>query len=130
MDMEEYARRLPPVAYNLSMWLGLQKDYEKSLDVAERGIECSVKYGKYASLADLLYNKGFTLLCLGRTEEGKEVLRKAFMLMYACDSSSSYAVFKDDMEKAFGKDLWAEVKDIALPDGLGHCSSHLTCSSA
>ena len=111
-DSEEYAKRLPMICYNLSMWLGIRKDYGKSLSVAEKGIECCLKYGKYGSLTDLLYNKGFTLLCLGRNEEGKLALKKTFMLIYACNNQSAYTAFKEDLLKSFGENVWTAVQVI------------------
>ena len=59
VDREEYAKRMPMISYNLSLWLGLKKDYMKSLAVAEKGIECSLKYGKYSDLANLYIIKVF-----------------------------------------------------------------------
>ena len=118
MDKEEYARRLPPLAYNLSMWLGLKKSYAQSLYVAEKGIQCCMQYGKYSALADLLYNKGFTLFCLGKDDEGRDVIRKAFMLMYASGNKKSYEAFKADMIKTFGNDVWADLKRSTLPDDM------------
>lgn len=118
MDMEEYAKRLPPVSYNLSLWLGLKKEYAESLYIAEKGIQCCRKYGKYSNLADLLYNKGFTLLCIGRDDEGKKSLRKAFMLLHACDNEQAYKTFKDDITRTFGEKLWADIHDKLLPDSL------------
>ncbi len=118
MDREEYARRLPPVAYNLSMWLGLKESYAQSLYIAEKGIQCCIQYGKYSTLADLLYNKGFTLFCLGKNDEGRAVARKAFMLMYASGNKKSYDAFRDDMIKHFGNDVWADLKKNTLPDDM------------
>ncbi len=120
IDREEYAKRLPVTAYNLSLWLGLQENYEKSLAVAEKGIQCSVKYGKYALLADLLYNKGFTFMKLGRVAEGIEILKKSFMLMYASDNAKSYKDFKDDLVKSFGPELWNKILENPLPEALSH----------
>ncbi len=120
IDSEEYAKRLPMIAYNLSMWLGLQKEYEKSLAVAEKGIQCSIKYDKYTSLAGLLYNKGFTLMKLGQELEGTEVLKKAFMLMYATENASSYNTFKEDLAEAFGSKLVEKIQENTLPPVLAY----------
>ncbi len=118
MDREEYARRLPMISYNLSMWLGLQKEYAVSLEVAEKGIQCSIKYGKYALLANLLYNKGYTLLMLGKDEEGKAVLKKAFMLMYASDNEKAFSTFKADLLQSFGTETWKSIQECFLPESL------------
>ena len=118
MDREEYAKRLPVISYNLSMWLGLEGSYEKSLAVVEKGIRCSIKYDKYVLLANLLYNKGYTLLKLGRDRDGTAVLRKAFMLMYASDNGKAYAAFRDDLLESFGEAVWERLQDCFLPERL------------
>lgn len=123
LDREEYAKRLPLIAYHLSMWLGVEAAYEKSLAVAEKGIQCSVKYGKYALLADLLYNKGYTLLKLGRDREGTAVLQKAFMLMYAGDNAKAYEAFRNDLLQSFGAAVWDGIRGCLLPDSLSREAS-------
>ena len=120
MDREEYAKRLPMTAFNLSTWLGILKQYPNALRIAEEGIRCCIKYGKYESFGDLLYNKGFTLLCLGQKVDGEKSLRKAFMLMYACENSKSYEVFRDDITKNFGKDFWADITNDILPESWNY----------
>ncbi len=123
MDREEYAKRLPVISYNLSMWLGLKEEYELSLEVAENGIQCSARYGKAVLLANLLYNKGYTLLKLGRDTEGRDVLQKAFMLMYASDSAKAYEAFRDDLLQSFGADVWNGIRSCLLPDSLSREAS-------
>lgn len=118
MDREEYARRLPPVSFNLSMWLGIKEAYAQSLYIADKGIQCCMQYGKYSALADLLYNKGFTLFCLGKNDEGRDVMRRAFMLMYASGNKKSFDAFKGDMIKTFGDDVWADLKGNTIPDEM------------
>ncbi|MBP5158287.1 MAG: helix-turn-helix transcriptional regulator [Treponema sp.] len=118
MDREEYAKRLPMTAYNLSTWLGIRKEYKAALCVAEEGIECCIKYGKYASLGDLLYNKGFTLLCLGAAEQAKPILQRAFMHLLACNKTVSYGNLKKDLTDSFGTEVWADIMAITLPEDL------------
>ncbi len=118
MDREEYSKRLPMIAYNLSTWLGIRKEYTAALCVAEEGIDCCIKYGKYASLGDLLYNKGFTMMCLGDRERAKPVLQKAFMFLLACGKAVSYKNLKKDLTDAFGKDIWEAITEFSLPADL------------
>ena len=110
MCTEELPKKYPMIAYNLSMWLGLQKQYEKSLSVSQKGIDCCLKYQQYSSLSDLFYNHGYTLIMLNKKEKGKEFIEKSLTFDSIIGRNDRLKNSKKDIEQSFGIDFFSTLK--------------------
>ena len=108
LESDIYACKYPMIAYNLSLWLGITKQYEKSLLFSRKGIDCCIKCERYAALSGLLYNSGFTLVMLKRKEEAIDNLKKSLAFDSILQNNQSLSSSIRDIEKTFGNDFLQE----------------------
>lgn len=113
MNIEEFSKKYPMVTYNLSMWLGIEKRYEESLEVSQKGLDCALKYRRYDTLSGLLYNHGYTLICLGN-EDGKKFLQKSLLQDFIIQREASLKLSLQDIQKSFGKRFLNELKSVTI----------------
>lgn len=105
-----YTNKYPTITYNLSSWLGLVKQWEKSLVYTQKSIDCCIKNHDYFLLADLYYNHGFTLVMLGRTGEGAEYLKKSLTLGSLFKNHFDLSLSIADIKEHFGKDFYSSIE--------------------
>lgn len=104
-DMEETGSIIALVAYNFSKQLGLDGNYRESLEVAEKGYEFCVKYGRTRLIAGLLINMSSCYYEMGRDEECKARMYESYYISRAikrydnCDMMAKYA--KDTFDIVF-----------------------------
>lgn len=80
---EEKAKNYPVILLNLENWYGQNEEYEKALELSEKGIDICIRYGKLTQFPYQLFNKGCSLINLKKINEGKEYLNQAFTIMEA-----------------------------------------------
>lgn len=80
---EEKAKNYPVILHNLENWYGNADEDEKVLELCEIGIDMCIHYGKLTSFPFQIFNKGCSLVKLGRRDEGKECLSQAFTILVA-----------------------------------------------
>ena len=98
---EEFKRKYPMITYNLSMWLGMTKQYDEALSVSKKGIDFCLKYECYSVLPDLFYNTGYTHMLLHRNDEAIENLRKSLALDSIFGKSESLSYSLTDLKESF-----------------------------
>lgn len=76
-DIEEARRALPTIIYNLTKILGLCGRYDECIDVCDQGIAFCKKYSRCEKLAQILYNKAWSLNRRGKNSDAKEALQSA-----------------------------------------------------
>ena len=104
-----YINKYPTITYNLSSWLGLVKQWSKSLVYTQKSIDCCIKQQNYFLLADLYYNHGFTLVMLGKTSEGTEYLRKSLTLGSLFKNHFDLSLSIADIKEHFGEDFYSAI---------------------
>ena len=108
-ESDIYVQKYPMITYNLSTWLGITMQYEKSLEYSKKGIDCCMKNEKYSILPRLLYNTGFSLVKLNRKEESKEFLKKSLVLDYIFNNTHSLTNSVNDIKQSFNEDFLIEL---------------------
>lgn len=89
----------------LSNWTGKAGRIEESLKYAEDGIQECCKQGNLHLFPYFVFNKGYSLAKLGRLQEGKEFLRKAFDMMELTGNIKDKEYGIKDVNKNFGFDF-------------------------
>ena len=115
LEKEEYAKKYPPIAYNLSLWLGLEEKYDEALKIIDSGLKCSLQYERFSSFSRLLYNKGFSLIRINKISEGKKELAHSLFLLKILKKQKFFQAAKKDIIKNFGEIFWNELQTINLP---------------
>ena len=108
-ESDIYIQKYPMITYNLSTWLGITKQYEKSLMYSNKGIDCCMKNERYSLLSHLFYNTGFTLMKMNRRKEGKEYLKKSLALDSIFNKNDSISNSILDIKQSFEKDFLKEL---------------------
>lgn len=105
MSEEEKAKNYPVILHSLENWYGMADKDEKVIELCEIGIDTCISYGKLTLFPYHIFNKGCSLIKLGKIDEGKECLSQAFAILKAMKEF-------DDVE--FGKKWVAENLGIRL----------------
>lgn len=93
---------LPMTAYNYSKVLGLERRYEESIEIAELGRQCCVKYNKCRFLGGLLLNIAYCLHELGEDERSKELLTNAYYVHKTMERTKSCEVVQKYAKENLG----------------------------
>ena len=90
------------ILFNLSNWLGLEKDTKRALEYATKGLEISVDYGKLELVPLLLFNKGYLLAQLGNRKLAEENLKKSFLFFDEMNMHERVSYAAPILNKEFG----------------------------
>ena len=85
---------LPLTAYNYSRLLGQERRYEESIEIAELGRECCIRYNKCQVLGGLLLNIAYCLHELGEDEKSRELLIDSYHISKAMEQTRSCEVVR------------------------------------
>ena len=102
---EEKAKNYPVILHNLENWYGMADEDEKVIELCNIGIDICIHYGKLTPFPYQIFNKGCSLVKLGKTEEGKKYLMQAFTIFETLN-------FYDEIE--FGKKWLKNTLNIIL----------------
>ena len=83
MSEEEKAKNYPVILHNLENWYGRANEDEKVIELCDIGIDICILYGKLTQFPFQVFNKGCSLVKLGKIEEGKKCLSQAFTILEA-----------------------------------------------
>jgi len=75
------------ILYNLSKYVGMEKDDEEAVRLCDIGINSCIRYSVMEYLHLLLYNKGYGLINLGRTDEAHDCIRQSYYIQKALGKS-------------------------------------------
>jgi transcriptional regulator with XRE-family HTH domain len=92
---------LPSTYAHIASKLGFFEEYEKSLIIADKGIDFCLKYDSLNSLAHLFFYKALTLKKLDRNEEALIIAKKAFYTLFVEDKDYKTKSFTKSFEKEF-----------------------------
>lgn len=93
-NCEVGAVMLPLTAYNYSKLLGLERRYEESIEIAELGRQCCIRYNKCGSLGGLLLNIAYSEHELGNDQKSKELLIDSYYAYKVMEKFRSCEVVK------------------------------------
>lgn len=96
---------LPLTAYNYSRLLGLECRYEESIEVAELGRQCCVKYNRCRMLGGLLLNIACCLHEMGEDERSRELLTQSYYVYKVMEEHRSCKVVQNYAKETFGMEL-------------------------
>ena len=96
---------LPLTAYNYSKLLGLERRYEESIEVAELGRQCCVKYNRCRMLGGLLLNIAYCLHEMGEDAKGRELLTQSYYVYKIMEEHRSCKVVQNYAKETFGMEL-------------------------
>ena len=105
MTEEEKAKNYPVILFNLENWYGKADDDKKVIELCDIGIDVCISYGKLFLFPYHIFNKGCSLIKLGKMEEGIKNLKKSMVFL---ESIKKY----DDIE--YGKKWLKENLNIEL----------------
>jgi len=87
-DQESFAIVYTKLLYNLSKYVGMTGNDDDAVFLCEKGIRHCVRYNRYTHFAQLLYNKGYGLMNLGREDEACKCIQEAYYITRAMGKAS------------------------------------------
>lgn len=94
-------QHIPSTYAHISRRLGVIGEYDKSLKIAQNGIDWCIKYESHNALAHLLMYKAISLHSLDRLEEALLPAKKAFSLLFVTGNKTTTSSFTKMFEKNF-----------------------------
>lgn len=104
-NCEVGAVMLPLTAYNYSKLLGLERRYEESIEIAELGRQCCIRYNKCGSLGGLLLNIAYSEHELGNDQKSKELLIDSYYAYKVMEKFRSCEVVKKYAKENLGIEI-------------------------
>ena len=92
---------LPSAYAHVSRRFGVIEEFQKSLIIAQQGIDWCLRYDSFNSLAHLFYYKALSLSNLNRREESLVTVRKLFSLLSVANNKNKTIMFTKVFEKDF-----------------------------
>lgn len=71
------------ILYNLSKYVGMAGDDEEAVRLCDIGINLCIRYDRHSHFANLLYNKGYGLMNMGKEEEAHKCIRESYYISSA-----------------------------------------------
>jgi transcriptional regulator with XRE-family HTH domain len=105
IERDEYGKLYPFAVYNLSNWFSIDGKYMQALETAECGINCCITYGRLLFFPDLVYSKGYSLVCMGKRKEGRQSMIQAVTIFAAMNAENRIAELEKDVSKSFGSNF-------------------------
>lgn len=81
IDDVSVEKEYPVILANLSDWMEASGRYKEEYELAKIGLDFCVKKGKLCLLEVMAFNAGYSLIKLGKLDEGIKYLDKAFLIM-------------------------------------------------
>lgn len=81
LDEASMEKQYPIILANLSDWLEASGRFQEEYEIAKRGLDFCIKKGKLCMLDTMTFNVGYSLLQLGKKDEGVKYIDQAFSLM-------------------------------------------------
>lgn len=81
IDDVSVEKEYPVILANLSDWMEASGRYKEEYELAKIGLDFCIKKGKLCLLEVMAFNAGYSLIQLGKIEEGTKYLDKAFLIM-------------------------------------------------
>ena len=102
---EEKAKNYPVILHNLENWYGMADEDEKVIELCNIGIDICIHYGKLTPFPYQIFNKGCSLVKLGKIEEGKKCLMQAFTIFETLNSYGEIEFGKKWLKNTLNIDL-------------------------
>jgi transcriptional regulator with XRE-family HTH domain len=96
---------LPLIAYNYARELDLDKQYEKSIEIAELGRKSCVQYGYYQMLPDLFAIKAECYYFLGQEQQSREHYLQAYVLYKSYELPQKLYIICEEAKRYLGMEL-------------------------
>lgn len=100
--LDHYPRQFCLVAHNYAVGLGLEKQYEKAVPVAEKGWRICVEEGEYQFLPGFMAILAECRFFLGEREKSADLYCQAYSIYKAFGDQSNLAVIKREMKERLG----------------------------
>ncbi|WP_191013556.1 helix-turn-helix domain-containing protein [Treponema zioleckii] len=81
LDETSMEKEYPVVLANLSDWYESESRFTEEHEIAKTGLDFCIKKGKLCLLDVMAFNTGYSLINLGKKDEGIKYLDKAFSIM-------------------------------------------------
>ena len=92
---------MPSTYAHISRSLGVIEEFDKSLNIAQKGIDWCLKHERHNSLAHLFMYKAISLHSLDRLDEALLPAKKAFLLLSITENDMTAKAFTKVFEKTF-----------------------------
>lgn len=99
---EEKSKNYPVILFNLENWYSDKENGERVLELSKKGIETCIKYGKLTQFPYHIFNKGYALSLLGKTDEGKKVIEDSFVIFRNMNLNQNIEVAIPELKEKFG----------------------------
>ncbi|MCL1996034.1 MAG: helix-turn-helix domain-containing protein [Defluviitaleaceae bacterium] len=82
-DMQSIAIVYTKILHNLSTFVGRSGNDAEAIRLCDIGIRVCVRYDRHTYLSSLLYNKGYGLVNLGKTDEASKCIQESYYIQRA-----------------------------------------------
>lgn len=100
--LDKYPRQFCMVAHNCAIDLALEKQYEESLKLAEKGQQVSVQEGDYQFLPGFLATQAECYFFLGNLEKSKHFYYQAYTLYEVLKDKDNRTIMIREMKERLG----------------------------
>lgn len=101
-DLEHYPRQFCLVAHNYAIDLGLEKQYEKAIPLAEKGRKICAERGDYEFLPGFLAILAECLYFTGNYAQSAKLYFQAYYLYQALEDADNCATMRREMNERLG----------------------------
>ena len=102
VDEDEKSRTYVRIIYNLAKNLGILKQYDECIALCDEGITHFKKHLDVYHYPLFLINKGCSLLCVNKKEEGMTQLKQAHAFLQASDRLDELSKMEVQLQQNFG----------------------------
>lgn len=102
---------LPALYSSTAQSLGTFMEYDKALQIANKGLEECKKLQMYNSMHNLLFYKAVALLKLDKEKEALETVKRLYSLLYTLNEPDKDNEYFPILERVFGKKINIEFKE-------------------
>lgn len=103
---------LPALYTTTAQSFGTLKEYEKALEICDKGIKESMSLQLFSGLYHLLYFKSISHMKLGQDEESLEARKRLYALVHALDEEDKIREYLPIFENAYENELELNFKEL------------------
>ena len=104
-DLDKYPRQFCLVAHNCSIYLGLEKEYEKAIELAQKGRNICIETGEYQFLPGFIAVLAECYYFQGNLTQSMEYYIQAYCLYKAYGDEINMDTMQQEMKERLGVEL-------------------------
>lgn len=105
-ELAGYGSRFCMIAYNYAIHLGLDKQYEKAIEIAKKGHQTGLYYGNFEFVPGFLAVQAESNYYLGEKAESRRLYLRAYYTYDAFEDITNREIMKKEMQEHLGMEVF------------------------